>query len=399
MASQVTKSTTHIRSAVAKRPIVTSGPATIFRHKTTAVNPSEPPTPSERPTFTLNKPRYSTQNLTELPRFIEPPYKPALIPPTLTFSFEQAKSHLIEADTRFEQLFASVQCQPFEQLEPVDPFQSLVTAVLQHTSWIGAKYIQHRFLRLFDRSLPEKLSLTHEPEIKYIFPSPDRVASVNNEITGSAGIGERKAGYVLDIAKRFADGRLSAKNLVDASDKEVEEMLTAARGIGKEKADLFAMMTLRRPDILLVGSLRTQQALLHWVLSSHEPENYPLYIDPKKLPKTIKDKIEIPGSRGTEPAEGTSVLLASAGAPTPTSTAKSKKSKSKQPDGILLVPTSPVQLPEGMILDTLKARANGEMAKGGRYLLPSEMEALTAGWKPYRSLGMFYMWALVGGAK
>jgi 3-methyladenine DNA glycosylase/8-oxoguanine DNA glycosylase len=38
----------------------------------------------------------------------------------------------------------------------------------------------------------------------------------------------------------------------------------------------------------------------------------------------------------------------------------------------------------------------------GAYLTPAEMDALTAPWRPYRSVGVYYMWALadaeVGGA-
>lgn len=30
------------------------------------------------------------------------------------------------------------------------------------------------------------------------------------------------------------------------------------------------------------------------------------------------------------------------------------------------------------------------------YLLPEEMEALTANWRPYRSVGTFFTWAMAG---
>ena len=38
---------------------------------------------------------------------------------------------------------------------------------------------------------------------------------------------------VLDLASRFADGRLSAAKILEASDEELAEMLIAVRGIGK----------------------------------------------------------------------------------------------------------------------------------------------------------------------
>lgn len=58
-----------------------------------------------------------------LPSFVEAPYDPVMIPAVLSFSFEEAKSHLINADDRFAIIFAKLPCRPYEHLEPVDPFQ------------------------------------------------------------------------------------------------------------------------------------------------------------------------------------------------------------------------------------------------------------------------------------
>lgn len=49
----------------------------------------------------------------------------ALLPAKLTFSFEEAKKHLIEADNRFADIFLRLPCRPFEKLERVEPFRSV----------------------------------------------------------------------------------------------------------------------------------------------------------------------------------------------------------------------------------------------------------------------------------
>lgn len=46
-----------------------------------------------------------------------------LVPAKLTFSFEEAKAHLINADQRFEDVFNLVTCKPFEHLKALHPFQ------------------------------------------------------------------------------------------------------------------------------------------------------------------------------------------------------------------------------------------------------------------------------------
>ena len=45
------------------------------------------------------------------------------LPAKLTFSFEDARSHLISADARFDDLFSKMKCRPFEQLARMDPFR------------------------------------------------------------------------------------------------------------------------------------------------------------------------------------------------------------------------------------------------------------------------------------
>ncbi|PSR73343.1 hypothetical protein PHLCEN_2v10808 [Hermanssonia centrifuga] len=48
--------------------------------------------------------------------------------------------------------------------------------------------------------------------------------------------------------------------------------------------DMFAIFSLRRPDILPVGDLGVQRGLLRWFLSRHS-QSYNVNISPSKLPK------------------------------------------------------------------------------------------------------------------
>jgi DNA-3-methyladenine glycosylase II len=49
-------------------------------------------------------------------------------------------------------------------------------------------------------------------------------------------------------------------------------------------------------------------------------------------------------------------------------------------------------LEDGMTVELMKSRLAGKKAKGGAYLTPAEMDVLTQGWRPYRSLAVYYMW-------
>jgi DNA-3-methyladenine glycosylase II len=49
----------------------------------------------------------------------------APLPAKLIFSLEDAKSHLIQADRRFGDVFSRLPCKPFERLEGIHPFRSV----------------------------------------------------------------------------------------------------------------------------------------------------------------------------------------------------------------------------------------------------------------------------------
>lgn len=53
----------------------------------------------------------------------DPGPPPALVPAELSFSFEEAKQHLVKADTRFQDVFTSAVCTPYQKLDRVEPFR------------------------------------------------------------------------------------------------------------------------------------------------------------------------------------------------------------------------------------------------------------------------------------
>ncbi|KAI0630166.1 DNA glycosylase [Trametes polyzona] len=354
-----------------------------------------------------------------------------LVPAILTFSFEEAKRHLIAVDPRFEDVFRRVKCKPFEHLERVDPFRTLAHSILgQQISWKAAASITHKFVRLFDPSIPESLTDSKSN----FFPSAHQVTTKDIATLRTAGLSGRKAEYVLDLAARFADGRLSTKKLLEADDEELHKMLTEVRGIGRWTVDMFAMFSLRRPDILPVGDLGVQRGLLRWFISLHSP-SHPVSLRRDKL--SDQDQIQPvagnPPAAGIEGEDGTMALPRAATPDTssvppapdtfivPTSTQKGKGKAAANSAPPKVVPAMPLPepftpsidkvlnmhttstedggeykpppLPEGLTVALMKSRLSGKKVKGA-LLTPKEMEDLTECWRPYRSLGVYYMWAL-----
>ncbi|TFY69808.1 hypothetical protein EVG20_g2993 [Dentipellis fragilis] len=384
---------------------------------------------------------------------VPPPddFKPVVLPAELTFSFDEAKQHLIRADRRFADVFRRLPCKPFERLERVEPFRTLTTSILgQQISWKAARSINHRFIRLYFPHLPEKPDdsfWAKSPDSP--FPTPHQVATTEASLLREAGLSGRKVEYVQDLASRFADGRLTSQKLFDASDEELHEMLIAVRGIGRWTVDMFALFSLRRPDIMPVGDLGVQRGIQRWFLSLHHP-TYRIEISPEKLPSDPEGKPETSVKVGTSKDAG--AVDDDADALPVFGQAKKKPSKSPRtptPDASILPPVPsgelwradtavrdgdpsqsqsqvaatpsviglpsmppaftpsinqtlegktqdddyvPLPLPEGLTVAALKSRLDGKKKIKGALLTPEEMESLTESWKPYRRV--YYMWAL-----
>ncbi|KAH8083774.1 DNA glycosylase [Cristinia sonorae] len=348
----------------------------------------------------------------------------SLVPAKLSFSFEEARAHLIRADPRFEDVFERLRCKPFEHLEQFDPFSTLASSILgQQISWKAARSIKHRFIRLFNPSLPEK---PDDYNMVDYFPTAQDVVKMDMASLRTAGLSQRKAEYVLDLAARFADGRLSTEKLLQANDEELYEMLIAVRGVGKWTVDMFAIFSLRRPDILPVGDLGVQRGVVRWFLALHSPD-YNVTISPDKLPSNPENSqtpAQTPtastSSQAQTPLQDPDALPSLGGynedssiPPVPAETEDISKEETTEPSA-LPVPFTPsinktlnmkitksgqpveppAPLPVGMTIPMLRGRLDPKKKVKGAFLTPKEMEELTNPWRPYRSLGVYYMWAL-----
>lgn len=335
----------------------------------------------------------------------------ALVPAVLTFSFEEAKQHLINADHRFEDIFNKMACKPFENLEQFHPFRALSTSILgQQISWLAARSIIHKFKRLYDPTLPEKPGEVPADS----FPTPAQVAATELSILRTAGLSTRKAEYIQDLAKRFADGRLSTQKILSANDEELAEMLIQVRGIGRWTVDMFAIFSLRRPDILPVGDLGVQRGIARWTLALHSPSDR-FSISPQKINTESSTKKSEPSSQQVDKAdsdddvdEGYLPVLGETKRPHNSGPNQPIKDEDVDMLGGIPPPFTPSisktlrksagteirPLPTTLTLAELRNRIGGKKKIKGALLTPQEMEDLTEHWKPYRSIGCYFMWSL-----
>ncbi|MBW0476181.1 hypothetical protein O181_015896 [Austropuccinia psidii MF-1] len=281
--------------------------------------------------------------------------------PHLSFSLPEARAHLSQVDPRFSFLFDSFPCRPFEppkgslDAKLPNPFQSLSCSILgQQVSTLAARSITYRFIKLFYSDLPEKLN-SSVPISTQPFPKPEQVLELSVEQLRTAGLSQRKAEYIRDLAQRFSDGRLADDKLMSMDADTVMAELCAVRGIGPWTAQMFLIFTAKHPDILPCADLAIQKGLLRWYISD------PLNQSPKK---SKKEKIKL------TPETNKEASLAWANLPAP-----------------------PIPSNCSLSLSEMKKRLEKPL-KPGVYLTPLEMEQLSTPWRPYRSIPVCFLWSM-----
>ncbi|KAI9827043.1 MAG: hypothetical protein M1819_007035 [Sarea resinae] len=177
---------------------------------------------------------------------------------------EEGCAHLINIDPRLKTVIERHHCHIFSPTglaEEIDPFRSLISGILaQQVSGAAANSIKNKFVALFNTEPHEGLEIL-TPQ----FPTPSQVAASSLERLRTAGLSGRKAEYIKGLAEKFVSGELSAEMLMEASDQEVIERLTAVRGLGKWSVEMFACFCLKRMDVFSTGDLGVQRGMAVYV--------------------------------------------------------------------------------------------------------------------------------------
>jgi len=96
-------------------------------------------------------------------------------------------------------------------------------------------------------------------------PGPASVLRLGAQELRGAGLSQRKAEYLLDLAAHFHEKRVHPDGWAQMDDEDVIGELTAIRGIGRWTAEMFLIFNLQRPDVLPLDDLGLLKAIsLHY---------------------------------------------------------------------------------------------------------------------------------------
>jgi DNA-3-methyladenine glycosylase II len=135
-----------------------------------------------------------------------------------------------------------------------DPFTTLARAIVgQQISVKAAQSIWDRFVAATGGG-GQPVTL-----------DPARVGRVRMPTLRRAGLSERKANYLRDLARHFAGGALDPRAWPALDDETLIARLTGVKGIGRWTAEMFLIFHELRPDVFPVDDIGLQKAVaLHY---------------------------------------------------------------------------------------------------------------------------------------
>jgi len=92
--------------------------------------------------------------------------------------------------------------------------------------------------------------------------TPEIVCASSVDRLRACGLSGQKSAYLCDLAAHFRDGRLDATQWKRLDDETLITLLTEVKGIGRWTAEMFLIFNLTRPDVLPLGDLGLQKAIM-----------------------------------------------------------------------------------------------------------------------------------------
>jgi DNA-3-methyladenine glycosylase II len=122
----------------------------------------------------------------------------------------------------------------------------LEVIISQQLSGRVAKVIFDRFLELFDDK----------------YPNPKILIGTDDSLLRGVGLSNAKSKYVKNLAEFATRNNLSTKHIDTLNDKEIIDLLTQIKGIGKWSVEMILMFSLKRPDVFPYDDLVIKKSMI-----------------------------------------------------------------------------------------------------------------------------------------
>lgn len=159
-----------------------------------------------------------------------------------------------------------------QKQEPLRPLAKRfhgVRMIIDANPWEAAAgaIISQQLNLAFAATLKERLMMlsgevvTFDGDNLSAFPTPNAVARLEPEQLRLLQFSQRKAEYLIGLAREVDAGRLDLTALAQLPDELVIERLVSLRGVGRWTAECFLLFGLGRPDLLPAADIGLRNAI------------------------------------------------------------------------------------------------------------------------------------------
>lgn len=185
------------------------------------------------------------------------------------FSTELDLSSLYDHFSNHEQLGSVLsRFKGLKLLTETDLFEAIIKIIIgQQVNLTFAGTLTERLIKLAGKEVEV------EGDVFQIFPSPESTAKLTYEDLRQMQFSQRKAEYIIDLARMITDGQLDLEALWNKSDEEILQKLLPIRGIGKWTIECLLIFGMGRPDILPAADIGLRNAVRNvWKLQEQPSE-------------------------------------------------------------------------------------------------------------------------------
>ncbi|MCM3717388.1 DNA-3-methyladenine glycosylase family protein [Fictibacillus phosphorivorans] len=154
-------------------------------------------------------------------------------------------------------------------LTETDLFEAIIKIIIgQQVNLTFAGTLTDRLIKRAGREIEV------EGNVFQTFPSPESTAKLTYEDLRELQFSQRKAEYIIDLARMIVDGKLDLEELWNKSDEDIFQILLPLRGIGKWTIECLLIFGMGRPDILPAADIGLRNAVRNvWHLESQPSED------------------------------------------------------------------------------------------------------------------------------
>jgi DNA-3-methyladenine glycosylase II len=185
------------------------------------------------------------------------------------FSTELDLSSLYDHFSDHEQLGSVLsRFKGLKLLTETDLFEAIIKIIIgQQVNLTFAGTLTERLIKLAGKEVGVG------GDVFQIFPSPESTAKLTYEDLRQMQFSQRKAEYIIDLARMINDGQLDLEALWNKSDEEILQKLLPIRGIGKWTIECLLIFGMGRPDILPAADIGLRNAVRNvWKLQEQPSE-------------------------------------------------------------------------------------------------------------------------------